>query len=152
MTTHKDTAGIIERLEAASGPGRELDARIWWIQMSPGYRQMFDATGYISKVVEREWNSGNIFGLFYCSSDAPPDRFDSAPKYTSSIDAALSLVPEGWLLSLEQDHCRGSSTGFKWRCDLNHTCLDALDGKPFSAAPLAICATALRARSHKGEA
>lgn len=64
---------LIERLEKASGPDRELD------------RDIARASGWF----ERD-------GIWY----QPIDGFDYpnayVPKYSASLDASLALVPEGW--------------------------------------------------------
>ena len=61
------TSELIERLEKATGPDRELDALIWYA------------------VVERPAAGEKI----------DRDMVNRWPTYTASIDAALTLVPEG---------------------------------------------------------
>ena len=66
---------LIERLEALTGPCRECDLDLWW---------------------ERKANRG--------SANAPmPDdyrksnlRMNDAPRYTASIDAAMTLGTDDW--------------------------------------------------------
>ena len=71
------TAELIEKLERADGPSRELDASIQRaFAGSPSDHWFADHKGV--------WVSD-----------------DSAPRYTASIDAALTLVPEGALWSAE---------------------------------------------------
>ena len=69
---------IIERLEKATGPDRWLDADIHRT-VTPG---MADTITDFSK----GWCIGG--------NHVTPVK---APAYTASLDAALSLVPEGWL-------------------------------------------------------
>jgi hypothetical protein len=103
MTTHKDTAGIIERLEAASGPDDALDHDI-----------------------------GMLVGF--------------GGSFSASIDAALSLVPEGWNWTIRGADVLGASKPY------------ALLGLPglaeteaHGATPaIALVSAALRARAHKG--
>lgn len=69
---------LIERVEKASGQDRELDVAII-LTLFP------DAGPYQP----------------YCKGDEPiffnePYRKQECPKLTSSIDAALTLLPEGW--------------------------------------------------------
>lgn len=66
------SAELVAALEAATGPSRELDARIWL------------------EAVEKP---------------RPGDKLDKDiigrwPHYTASLDAALTLVPEGYTRSL----------------------------------------------------
>lgn len=72
---------IIARLEAASGPDRELNEAIA-VLVEPG---MFcrDEHGRLRK---------NIHGTIL----SPEWTLWGPPAYTASIDAALKLVPEGW--------------------------------------------------------
>lgn len=65
---------LIERIEAASGPDRALDHEIYEYLGSPIVR-MVSATTHGTDLVN--W----------------------APFYTASVDAALTLVPEGWWLA-----------------------------------------------------
>lgn len=65
---------LIARLEAAAEGSRELDAEIA-IFLNP-------------KLAEWERFGGELHG--------PSDSIFHAPHYTTSIDAALALVPEGW--------------------------------------------------------
>lgn len=64
------SADLITRLESADGPDRELDCRIWCAMR------------------------GADFDLY--SQVVPNFNEWQAPRYTASIDAALTLVPEGW--------------------------------------------------------
>lgn len=77
---------LIERLEKATGPDRELDAVIW-LAVTPG------ATRRSSTVKSSK-------GLW---PDYTIDETRDAngilvivPAFTASLDAALTLVPEGW--------------------------------------------------------
>ena len=72
------------------------------------------------------------------------------PAYTRSIDAAMSLVPEGWSIYRlnRRTDCRGHFTD--WSVELYRAADVVLE--PASAlaatAPLAVAAAALRARQH----
>lgn len=87
---------LIERLEKADGPDRELDAAIavaafvtratdddlvYARPRDPGH----DAT-----------QPGHFFIVTRSGAQAVP-----APLYTSSIDAALTLVPDGWRAQID---------------------------------------------------
>lgn len=68
---------------------------------------------------------------------------ERAPRYTSSIDAALTLVPEVfWLERL------GEVSGGRWRAELTERTADPEWGVCDAAATpaLALCAASLRAR------
>jgi hypothetical protein len=77
--TTGDVGAVIERLEKAAGPDRELDVAIVYA-LYP--------------------DIGQYDGL--CVGDPPifwhePYRKQPCPQFTASIDAALTLVPEGWV-------------------------------------------------------
>lgn len=77
---------LIERLEKATGPDRELDVAIGFA---------------IGRIRERDGNylyaMGNDSDMVVEPNDYD-DRLVAQPLgyYTASIDAALTLVPEGW--------------------------------------------------------
>lgn len=72
---------LIERLEKATGPDRELDAEIW-MTLNPSWRDYprTEAGGWITPL----------------AMSAP------ASPYTDSIDAALTLMPKGWLVEIHR--------------------------------------------------
>lgn len=69
---------LIAALEAAPGPSRELDARIGFLALPPEKhaKQWTDESG--------EWCTNGIHW----------------PRYTASLDAAMTLVPEEIFVSL----------------------------------------------------
>lgn len=81
-----------------------------------------------------------------------------APRYTTSIDAALTLVPEGWFIKLRCGKPVGAEGEFchcELDCDADSIGRDLDDDEPMYAKalnaptlPLALCIAALRARSH----
>ncbi len=104
---------LIAALEAATGPSWDLDAEIWL--QSDGLRR-----------------SGNV-----------PSYTVNVPYYTSSLDAALTLVPKGWAWMT------GCAPGEGFFAELQ----TMEDGGPYreasavaSSAPIALCIAALRAR------
>lgn len=125
MSDDRETLlALAERCEKASGADRELDCRIWSTFNGGG----FDT--YRTVVPDlRQWR---------------------AAYYTASLDAALTLAPEGWAWTLGQNvHHR------HWQASIN--ALDD-DGAPYSVAhggtgnvhttpALALTAAALRARA-----
>jgi hypothetical protein len=70
------------------------------------------------------------------------------PLYSRSLDAAISLVPEGWSIHrlMQRNDCRGNFSG--WMVELYRASQVVLE-LPYSlgaTAPLALAAAALRAR------
>lgn len=127
---------LIERCEGAVGPDRELDAAI---ALLVGYRRK----GAKSTI-------GISDGYVWAE---PGEHFSYGtrpPSYTASIDAALTLLPEGWRLYglSDQTHFQ-SNKGW-------HAGVDCYFGKVLyphniqtaeaPTAPLAICIASLRAR------
>lgn len=131
---------LIERLEKVTGPDRELDAAIH--ERAVGLR-MYDS------IYER---GGDLCLRYYADSTGPSYR--RLPRYTESMDDAVTLVPEGLAWTLGQNvHHR------YWQARINN--LDD-DGRPQSigysglkgnrTAPLALCIAALKARVHLRDA
>lgn len=110
---------LIKRIEAADGPDRELDVEIC------------EAMGF------------TVVGHYRRGSNEPIRGYSWVPVryYTSSIDAAMTLVPEGWNGSFDW-------IGDKCGATLNKTpfASNAVIGDASSPA-LALCAAALRARN-----
>lgn len=70
-------------------------------------------------------------------------RYES-PRYTASLDAAMSLVPEGW--DWEIGHTNGGMTIYA-NVGGAHEYVDHFEWRRFaSSAPLALASAALRAR------
>lgn len=120
----------IDRLEAATEPSRELDAEIaplvgWEESYIPGAGWVWRGPG-----------DRNIPGPF--------------PRFTSSIDAALTLVPEGFSVELgiyteSQDTPRSGSFA-----RVNKYCMGdgpawEIDAEQAATPALAICIAALKA-------
>ena len=133
---------LSDRVEQLDGPCRVVDAEVlcalgthvlekrgrdrkaWWYLVGGADYDRLDPDGYRS-----QWNG--------------------VPAYTASLDAAMSLVPEGWTyVSLEvcakgkpTQHCRASVERLVGP--------DEIDERVAGYAPtpaLALCAAALRAR------
>ena len=118
-----DIQRLVERIEGATGPDRELDCRVWC------------AVG------------GNSVDHFEVACAVVPDLNQwMAPRYTASLDAAMTLVPsEFYMGRLHQ----WVADNFRWACDLARK--DMTGGKRISAEDcatpaLAIAAASLRAR------
>lgn len=139
---------LIERIEAASGPDRELDELIrcevfapWgaYVKQSPinGSWCIYHV-GYDGK--ERLWGPRNI---------TPEQRFG---RFSSSIDAALTLVPEGFEWSLEYQagyHVSSDVECMIAIAKLGDPCRD-WESESYTPA-LALCGAALKARAYLKE-
>lgn len=125
-----DLTSLIERVEAATEGSRELDKVIWLACTSGATR---DKWSYIHKATGRE-----------CTVDETRDatgRLIIVPEYTTSIDAALTLMPEGQDWSLFSDNgtaMAGCMPASEDGCDMTDT--------PGATPALALLAAILRAR------
>lgn len=112
-----DIASLIERLENTTGPDRELDCAIMQMEVDRG-------AGLHVRLTE--------------------DSLASAPHYTSSIDAAVTLVPPRHTIAIRS---YGDGT---WRASLRS--LDDPSGEWIlggenKTGAIPICIAALRART-----
>lgn len=118
---------LIAKLAAAPRGMRALDMEI--------FRAVTDVEAH------REW--ALYHGMRPKGSPPDPEGFSEryAPRYTGSLDAALTLVPEGWHIKLER-----FSDGW-------YAHIWKIEGDPASAkgdqkpAPLAVCIAAMKARA-----
>lgn len=89
MTEAEKLKDLIARLEAADGPDREIDAAISYSLLADPSKCMFpDQKRWVAAAVEQRWN---------------------VPRFTASLDAALTLMPKGalWsIVSMETVLCR----------------------------------------------
>ncbi len=124
---------LLKRVEAATGPDREIDTAIW-LQIAPGATR--SQWSYIHKASARE-----------CFVDETRDatgRWITTPAYTGILDAAVGLVEKmlpGWTGHL--DFGGSQACGYVIR-PLTEGPL--LEHRAFGATPaLALCAALLRA-------
>jgi hypothetical protein len=121
---------LAERCEKAEGPDRELDAAI-----AP-------LTGLT--VVDEGHPIGRM-----CYDDIGAAHL--MPRYTASLDAAMTLVPESWGWMVSQPNAKALSSGLlkertpvmgevQYGCDQRYAVAAATPA-------LALCAAALRARA-----
>lgn len=130
------TAELIARLESADGPSRELDCLIaaavdWQIECAT-----------ITPA-----NAIKAFGLDWMveSADLYNSIFNQLPRYTTSIDAAMTLVPECHFWSICM---KGETTGYSACCQERG---DALEWHDAATPALALAAAALKARHQPKE-
>lgn len=125
---------LAERCEAATGPDRRLDAEIEWT--SRGVRGAWYVTS------NHRGDFSHVSGWWRDAEDAS----HKAPDYTASIDAALTLVPEGAFYGFVM---KGDVDGFDACCQFAGPDEDAPELIWHGAAnpALALCAAALKARA-----
>ena len=119
---------IAERIEALEGPCREMDLSI---AKAVGLAHL-DAV------------AGGVTGFMYMDRGQP--ACVTVPRYTASLDAAMTLVPERWVWSINQFPDKASAY-----C-VSEDEVIARPRKQYQATPaLALCAAALRAQeAHNG--
>ena len=124
---------LTEKLEAATGPDRELDAHIWCHLHGKKYKGHWPA--YNSDATQVEYTE-------------PPKRTrlvtmgiasrPHAERFTGSIDAAMTLVEDDWEWKLDND-TSGECAPFKFEMGLH------IYGEAPTPA-LAICIAAIKAK------
>ena len=123
MTHQPKLVELAERCEAATGPDRKLDMAI---------------VHALSGVLGEPWPEATGMRMVE-ACDSFEDSRDTVARYTASLDAAMTLVPEGWIWDV-------TSTGTAWVME------DGGDPQLFgdAATPaLALCAAALRAKEER---
>jgi len=124
---------LASRCEQATGPDRQLDVEIV-AAITPGI------VGIERGPLD---GSGDDYLFVFDPPRAWSESWLLVPRYTGSLDAALTLVPDGHAISLHIDADGTVIAG----CmpDDGDGCTDA--DICASNAPLALCAAALRARA-----
>lgn len=127
---------LAERCEQAAGPDRELDFAIF-IALNPGLRQYVRGRGGLVHPMD--------------STDQRIMANHIPPRYATSLDAAMSLVPEGWRIGGLDASIEGR---YSWRLigPFEYDIDDAPMGRAEAVAVSAdiirsLSAAALRARS-----
>lgn len=129
---------LAERCEAATGPDRSLDCAI-----------AVAAADYF--LLPPKWDGGPV-GYGYFDADGaevhPGHGGDQLVKrYTASLDAAMTLVPEGMKLVLDTHHMIVTLYEY-WPISSPEDEGFASYQAEAATPALALCAAALRARSH----
>lgn len=84
MTKREELLSLADRVEALTGPDREVDADIAVaISNDPAAWVVRDIPSAIFTHKPGWWRDRD-------------DKSHSAPSYTASLDAAMTLVPDGW--------------------------------------------------------
>lgn len=120
---------LADRCEAATGPDRALDFLI--LKRLRGLRDL--GCGLYEM---ENW-------YYSLDNSEPSEKHPPFPSPTASLDAALTLVPEGW------DWCLSRGTGEPAVASMSPA--DRVSGPCVTCATpaLALCAAALRARATK---
>ena len=133
---------LAERVEALTGPDRLTDANIHWRIVPDDFEADEDCTDQTYCYARPGWTLNRADHYFL---DTIP-----VPRYTASLDAALSLVPEGWHYTARQGP---SGQPHQWQLlnigetDQRYTEVSAKAKKP----ALALVAAALRARAQEAD-
>lgn len=141
MSKRDELLALAERCEKESEGSRELDGLIW--------KAACEKPGDI-------WSRDLIDGNIWMRQD-PEDTvaYEAPPAYTTSLDAAMTLVLGGWWLTLDRYSISDKAPDpFAWRVWLRRLVGDVDgDGTSFhqekfaraTTPALALCAAALRA-------
>lgn len=130
---------LIERLEKATGPDRELDAAIG---AACEIVDDFDPSVLLDPVFYRGDECGRI--RIYSGKIDPSVKHHKytrdARPFTASIDAALTLVPEG------VDWGVGHLMGWRYRAGIKFPDLSTFEADDYATPAIALCIAALKAR------
>lgn len=131
-----DLTKLVERLEQATGPDRVLDGLIFKV-CAGAVVQPQDAWNF-----RPTWQ--DFDGVWHLQDRNDKCAYEPPPHFTGSIDAALTLVPEGWM----SDPWIKRHNGHHWSVTL-HIPSYQFDER-HEHLPIAICMAAISAREHKG--
>lgn len=137
---------LADRCERATGPDRELDALIWCALN--GFTEITYPTDAPSARIEAKNASGEWRLIGWVDPGKTQRNFspyggnDAYPDYTASIDAAMTLVPEGMEVSLGNEP-------IEWWAHVGPRDDPNSDETAYtgSTPALALCVAALRARA-----
>lgn len=146
---------LADRIEAASGPSRELDASIAW---ATGRFDRFKIGmgDYMTVALQGVNNAGMAEVHVISPSGGRISYSDDPPHYSGSLDAAMTLVPKGWnwgaSLRAHQDDAqawaengKSAFVGTGFRPNPERQWFDTVAATP----ALALCAASLRARASR---
>jgi hypothetical protein len=149
MTNPPNIDAIIAELSEVTGPSREMDAQI---ALANGYE--CPRTGNTLAQI-MSWAPSNTIQEIARWSELPTTAF-VLPRYTASLDAAMTLVPDRWEVESIGQVYGGSDRG-KWTCGLytrnpglgpqSSTNDPSASSGRVATAALALCIAALRVRS-----
>lgn len=130
---------LIERLGKAVGPDKELD---WDLALLAGWER-------------RDWDIASA-NLGWFAPGVPNVMHSDPPRYTASIDAALTLVPDGWAWAVREHRdcppphsdALAKVSRVAWGCPEGELYEQSQARHPTPA--IALCIAALRARTPEG--
>ncbi|MDJ0894845.1 MAG: hypothetical protein QNJ92_06855 [Alphaproteobacteria bacterium] len=139
MTTPAELRALIKRLEKAEGPSLKLNAEIAVAcRVLPVSAPKWVDTNFPT------WRARKDGRVEVVHTDGTGGTFWEPAHYTGSLDAALTLVPEGWMFSeLRRNHeynCWAAKLRYGPRPDIGIALGEHNIGY------LALCIAALRAR------
>ena len=129
---------LIKRLENATGSDRELDVAIFEAVLLDAEMKQYDAESWFCE------SGGHSYG-FNTRGDPIVIWRGEIPRLTASIDAALTLVPEGWAVYEMGQTTRRVSDG--WYVMLMGTEKSGEASSSHKFFAIALCIAALRARA-----
>lgn len=134
VTVDQDLVALAERCEKATGPDRELDEDI------------ARAVGFVPWGGRRMFSTAPSYGFTYRNPTG--DYVGAPPYYTGSIDAAMTLVPDGCFCDT-QSILRGTAIFDKPKAwaQVEQTSGPVIETSACATLPLALSAAALRARA-----
>lgn len=137
---------LIARLEKAE-TGREIEVRIY-VALHPDQRTLFDAGDLRTR---RPATYGRLadFGLDGWTDWEALAMTFGAPQYTASLDAALTLVPEGWTWQVSGPDLSERAFAYvrEYQPDQPRPMRPDAEGSARVPSPaLALCIAALKAR------
>lgn len=134
MTNPTTLLALADRCEQASGPDRELDVAIARaLGWKPLYRDDYSKWWPPAAVADARERKRSILH----------HPTQPLPMFTASLDAAVTLVPDGWAVELVQ-----ALSGSPWHATLRGgSALVPIIGATASKPALSLCAAALRERA-----
>lgn len=135
---------LIARLEATSGAGRELDCLIWADTLGieiewQGNCMVAGIEGVIG------WIDPGVYQRNFTTNRSTTGPA-AIPAYTSSIDAAMTLIPEGYGVMMDDLGKVPVALLVKRHVDPLAAHFDAGGFSKGATLPLALCIASLRAR------
>ena len=132
MTDPTTLLALAERCEQAAGPDRELDVAIARaLDWKPLYRDDYSKWWPPAAVEDSRARKRSILH----------HPTQPLPKFTASLDAAVTLVPEGWKWWIDS-----SPFGRCWLV-ADDQIIDKAQSEKCATPAVALCAAALRARA-----
>lgn len=129
----QELPALADRCEQATGPDRELDAAIYIAAVFPYWRLQVDCEPFPEEVQAGRIQDPESFG------------WRESPRYTTSLDAAMMLVPDGWDWNCGFSNHVPHQAGV-WR-PIGQRDKGYFEGHSDHFRALALCAASLRART-----